>query len=264
MSRWHELAEKRRRAHADQIYPAPIPIRHPRIADSHRLQAAQSRAPDTPTPKMPKMPKIEPANIFDKFGNSCTGDGRRNAGATTFNPAALWPFPLSDGRRADALPDPTDLLERASVLEVDGVPRHEADRQVLNEVGYASWEGLASAWRDAIGRSVVGLPPQGMKKLSSRHLTGLIIATGEFCGGRHFPSALANGWALEDLFAVDPIAPLVRLDRWGLIPALALSVVPAQVLAIHRDAAELRCVTGAIQQFHRRVPDGAVLWWWLP
>ena len=75
--------------------------------------------------------------------------------------------------------------------------------------------------------------------------------------------ALANGWHLEELFGLDPVAPLARLDHWGLIPLLALSVVPAQVMAIHCDAAELRCVSGAIQRLYRRVPDGAVLWWQL-
>jgi hypothetical protein len=102
-----------------------------------------------------------------------------------------------------------------------------------------------------------------MQRLSSRHLARLIAATGGFCGGSHFPLAFASGWRLEELFGVGPVAPLVRLDHLGLIPLLALSVVPAQVLAIHRDAAELRCVSGATQRFHRRVSDGAVLWWQL-
>jgi hypothetical protein len=214
-------------------------------------------------PKMPKTPKIEPANIFGNFGNSGTAGGHENECDPTVDLAALWRWPLPDGPRIDPLPDPADLLERAAVLEVDGMPRHEADNQVLGEVGFASWDALAGAWRDAIGHSIAALAPQGMKRLSIRHLARLTVATGEFCGSDHFPLALANGWAFEELFAVDSVAPLASLDRWGLIPALALSVVPAQVLAIYHDAAELRCVSGAIQRLYRRVPDGAVLWWQL-
>ena len=259
MSRWRELAEKRRRAHAEQIRPTPMPAQQSPMADS---QVGPARAPDLPVPELPKLPKIITGSTFGIIGNSGTADGHENECNRTVDLAALWPLPLRDDRRADALPDPTGLMERAAVLEVDGMPRHEADSQVLSEVGYASWDALAGAWRDAIGRSVAALPSQGMKRLSSRHLTRMIVVTGEFCADHHFPSALADGWALEELFGVDPIAPLVRLDRWGLIPTLALGVLPAQVLAIHCDAVELGCGSGVIQHFYRPpVLDGAVLWW---
>ena len=49
------------------------------------------------------------------------------------------------GARPETLPDPADLLERLAVLEADGMPRHEADRQALTEAGYSSWGALAAA-----------------------------------------------------------------------------------------------------------------------
>jgi hypothetical protein len=253
MSRWRELAEKRRQAYAGQIRAAQPPA----ITDA---EAGDARATNTAAPKMPELPKVDPTNVSGNSGNFGTGGDRTNRDPIV-DFSSLWRWPVLDGPFPSTLPNPTDLLERSAILEADGLPRHDADALSLTESGYTSWEALATAWRDAIGRIVVSLPPQGTQRFSGGHLERLIAATGEFCGGSHFPSALANGRHLDELFGVSPVAPLVRLDHCGLIPLVALSVVPAQVLAIHHDAAELRCRSGAIQKFHRRIPEGAVVWW---
>jgi hypothetical protein len=49
------------------------------------------------------------------------------------------------GRQSELVADPTDLAERAAILETDGVCRREAETHALREFGFTSWEAYAAA-----------------------------------------------------------------------------------------------------------------------
>src|SRR4029077_522780 len=88
MSRWRELADKRRRAHAGQISPTVMRAQPPAAADARHLQAGKTRAPNAAMPKMPELPKIESPNVFGNFGNSGAGVAAKIRGTRSLT---YWP-----------------------------------------------------------------------------------------------------------------------------------------------------------------------------
>jgi hypothetical protein len=63
--------------------------------------------------------------------------------------------------------------------------------------------------------------------------------------------AIALGWGADDLFGLDPVAPLTRHDVMGLVWSLQGS----PVVALTADAAAIRMTSGAVLKFYRRTVD---------
>jgi hypothetical protein len=58
----------------------------------------------------------------------------------------------------------------------------------------------------------------------------------------------ALGWSAEDLFGLDPVAPMTRYDTMGLI----WSLQGCPVVALTSDAATIQMPTGNHLRFYRR------------
>jgi hypothetical protein len=101
MSRWRELADKRRRAHAGQISPTVMRAQPPAAADARHLQAGKTRAPNAAMPKMPELPKIESPNVFGNFGNSGAGVAAKIRGtrSLTYWPCGIARSPIGPSLR---------------------------------------------------------------------------------------------------------------------------------------------------------------------
>lgn len=66
--------------------------------------------------------------------------------------------------------------------------------------------------------------------------------------------AEALGWSAEDLFCVDPVAPLARYDTMGLVWMLQ----GQRVVALAADAATIKSDSGSLLKFYR--PGASHAW----
>jgi hypothetical protein len=68
-------------------------------------------------------------------------------------------------------------------------------------------------------------------------------------------AAHALGWTAEELFGLDPVAPLVRLDQRG----AAFLIAGREVVAVTADEITFR-QGRSVQRLRRRPTDAAVAW----
>jgi hypothetical protein len=152
----------------------------------------------------------------------------------------------------------SEIAERSSLIEeTDHCDSNTADHRAVAEACYGSWQALGVA-------AALNALPQPTD-LNGRRL---IAETQHFLGSNWFRQALKCGWTLEGLFGVDGLAPLERLEQWGLIVGLALAPKPGDVIE-HLDAehAVIRYRVGSLPKEARRIErrfvpaDYSVPWW---
>jgi hypothetical protein len=158
-----------------------------------------------------------------------------------------------------ALPCPSSVLERAAIIqEGDGCDRATADARALAEFRFGSWHELSDAHRARIIAVVEGMPPpandDGRK---------LMRFTRSFVDTDPWRQAVAMGWPMVELFGINPHAPLVRPEGWGLVVWMALGRVAGGRLEIAEDRATVHRPNGSTLAHYRGAPalDASVLWW---
>jgi len=152
-----------------------------------------------------------------------------------------------------------DVHERAAIIESHGVARAQAEAMALTEVGYASWKALGESLAAEIAHRLVALPP--VVPAATRLLRD---SSERFLKTPWWPQLVTLGWSDTEVFGVHPCAPLVRIDAWGLLPALVLSKLSApKLIEVNAAVAIVRTATGSLLRWTRGAPgmDVAVPWW---
>lgn len=152
-----------------------------------------------------------------------------------------------------------DIIERAAIIEADGADREDAEAQALAERGLASWDAFASEQRRRIVEDLATLP-----RILPPTAHRLALRTRQFVATPWFREALREGWTAFELFGVHPIAPIVRIEAWGLLPSLVLSRLSGPKLE-HLDAshAVIRYASDGCLRWRRGNPgiESAERWW---
>ena len=117
----------------------------------------------------------------------------------------------------------------------DGCSLELAIARALAEAGHRGWSDLADAHRIEIEHQLAMLPPA-----STDHGRRPLKVTIAFLGTAHRHQAIRHGWPLIELFGICPRAPLVRIERRGLVSGLTLSKMNGgQLETIHEDHAAI-------------------------
>lgn len=167
----------------------------------------------------------------------------------------------ADHRNGEGLPCPSELIERAALIEEgDRLDREAAERRALTEHGFASWSALALAHADRITIELERLPPP-CEATGARLLAGTL----KLITGPHWLACVAAGWPVCDVFGVDPWAPHDRPEVLGLVPRVAFHPQPGRRLQRITDTgAEFTDRDGRGSTFYRPSLAGhasAVKWW---
>lgn len=150
--------------------------------------------------------------------------------------------------------DPAEIEEQIAVA-LDGNGRDPAGKlaclpEVIAALGQDRPDpSIPREWVDGVARLRAMSCPA---TLLPEQWHALIDATGRLLDG--WGARLAQlGWGATDIFGLDPIRPLDRLDRAGLIAVLP----DREVIAITADTITLRTASGATQTFRRKPGQGA-------
>jgi hypothetical protein len=134
-----------------------------------------------PVPKVPNAPKVVIANSFGTIGNFGTGGEDRNG-----RPPELHP----DDKQVS--PIEIDAGEREAIaIELGGVPVSYAS-EFARLQAYPPAEVPRERWEQFINDAGLFLDQRGKQ-------------------------AEALGWRADELFGLDPVAPMARYDRMGLV-----------------------------------------------
>jgi hypothetical protein len=151
------------------------------------------------------------------------------------------------------------MAERIAVrIEGTGCTVPEAEAHALAEAGFASWAEFAAAHADAI-RAALPAPTLTTAKL--------VRITRAFLETPWFDRAVRLGYSADELFGVDEFAPSNRVDAWGLVSGLALSVLNGPKLtALDAAGVAITLKSGATLRWNRGAPglDRALVWWRVP
>jgi hypothetical protein len=254
--------------HAPDVSPASHPISPPvvstynqyisdsyvndicnRDTDTTTLASAgldQERDPENcQIQKFSELP-VSPPYAVDSLGRE---------GRTALSGKCLSPLQNASAASPSLPLCPADVAER--------VARSRAPRSVtLAALGYATETAFAGAQRARLSAILDALPP-----IAERKAQRLAVVTRAFLEIPQFAQAVELGWSDLELFGLAWHAPEVRLAEQGLVSGLALSSLNSpKLVAIHADAAVIRCGSGA-QLTYRRFTgntDCAVPWWEIP
>lgn len=150
----------------------------------------------------------------------------------------------ADHRKGDWLPDPSDVSERAALIEEgDAISREEAETRALAEHGFPSWSAFALLHADRITLELECLPA-ACDAIGARLLGGTL----KLLTGPHWLAAVSAGWPLIDVFGVAEWMPHERPDVLGLVPRVAFNA---------RKGRRLERITEAGAEF--REPDGRLV-----
>ena len=264
MKPWPELAAERRRALAatSRTLPAPPPEKVPELQRERRsssLEAEACQAAPDATRQMSNMPnvpsssprqgEVDEVTPFGMFGTFGFRHGAESA--------AGQPIP-------GALPDPTDLAERAAILEANGMSREAAETQALREAGFPSWEAYAVALAAQLNGKIKAAQAPSAGPLV-HHWQALVRHSLSFLASPWWLLACQYGWAFSEVFGVDCDAALVRVDGWGLAVAPALSSLrPTRLVELSCNRAVFTTQSGgrlSWSRFRGQRPDQAIPWW---
>jgi hypothetical protein len=135
----------------------------------------------------------------------------------------------------------------------------------LREAGLPSWEAYAAALAIHLKGKIEGARAPSTGPLV-RHWQALVRHSLSFLASPWWPLACRHGWTLTELFGVDRVAALVRVDGWGLVIAPALSSLPpSQLVGLTSEGAMFATHSGARLHWPRfgGQPDHVVPWWQL-
>ncbi len=158
--------------------------------------------------------------------------------------------------------DLTAFNERCAILQYDnGLSRQEAERAAVREAGHECIEGLHAAAIEQWRGEILALP-----ELNNRDGGRLPSISLGFLASDWAAMALACGWDDIALFAVFDgpwPTPRSRLDGQGLVPAMALSLLPLKLVEIKAGAAILTSHTGSRLRHERFLPGAQYcdVWW---
>ena len=146
------------------------------------LERARSRKECLPpVPIVPNVPKLMAATTFGTFGTIGTGGRDRN------------------GQPSELLPD----SKKVSAIEIDAAEREA----IAIELG-----GVPGIYASEFARLQAHPPAEVPRERWDQFINdaGLFF-------DRWGKQAEALGWRADELFGLDPIAPMARYDRMGLI-----------------------------------------------
>lgn len=169
-------------------------------------------------------------------------------------------------------PSITAFEERAAILEFDaGMSRHAANMAAAKEFGFlhprALFTAVINSWRAEIEALELIRPASDAEQLIAREFTALKNAKFEFLDGEFALAAVSSGWCEIQIFGVhEGSAPAARCDAFGLIPALAFSVLGCTLADIGPEHALVPSATGATLKHSRfrANHNEAVAWWQHP
>jgi hypothetical protein len=154
------------------------------------------------------------------------------------------------------------FTERCAILQYDnGLSQQEAEQAAAREAGHECIEELHAAAIEQWRGEILALP-----ELNNRDGARLVSMSLDFLASDWAAMALACGWDDIALFAVFDgpwPTPRSRLDGQGLVPGIALSLLPLKLVEIDSGAAILASHTGSRLR-HERFPPGAQycdVWW---
>jgi hypothetical protein len=192
-----------------------------------------------------------------------TPSGARHRAVAASAAAVLPQVVVVRGQTSTAqLIDLTAFAERCAILQYDnGLSRQEAERAAIRELGHECIEEFHAAAIEQWRGEILALP-----ELNNRDVGRLASMSLDFLANEWAATALACGWDDIALFAVFDgpwPTPRSRLDGQGLVPAIALSLLPLNLVEINAGAAILASHTGSRLRHERFLPGAQYcdVWW---
>ena len=147
----------------------------------------------------------------------------------------------------------------------DGAPQAEAETHALQQVGLPSWETYAATLAARLRTQVKAVAGHSAANRLERYWQVLGRHSLSFLGSRWWPLTCRYGWAITEVFGVDRVAPLARVDAWGLAVAPALSnLPPTRLVELTCEGAAFATQSGGRLSWLRfcgERPEQAIPWW---